>query len=173
MHDLVTTNSDSPHDSPDRTAADRDDSLQAVVQDIESFLLAQLERLEDRLAAGQPEAVGQAEDLTAAIARFREEQELWEADRQAESERLRQEGALLQEAWQNLEEERRQLLAEREIVRRGVRVPTVSHEEALAGRDVLTSSASIPESAGGDDRSAWLQFQRMRREIQAHMQPGT
>jgi hypothetical protein len=95
---------------------------------------------------------------------------LWEAEREAEAERLRNEAALLQQAWQKYEEQLRRLLAEKELVRRGVppakRVPVLpSGAPAPAGAPAVHSLD--PDSSCAEEKSAWLQFQRMRREIQS------
>ncbi len=80
-----------------------------------------------------------SELLEAELERLQLERELWERQCREDAHRLQDEGVMLQDAWQRLEEEQRRVLAEREMARRGVapgiagRTPTPSGSGKRAG----------------------------------------
>ena len=108
--------------------------------------------------------------LARQVAEFALERESWELHRQQEVERLRREGDLLAEAWQRLEKEERSLLAERELLSRGV-------DNRSPNALPPVSQASTSEKPQADDYEqdhlAWMQFQQLRRECQRHNRPTT
>jgi len=125
-----------------------------------------------------PSAAAGDSTLARQVEEFRQEREDWELHRQQELERLRSEGQLLAEAWQRLEAEERNLLAERELLRRGAGNGPQSPLSPNAGPSLtrgVASPARETSHAAGDvhDHTAWLQFQQLRREIQRYGRRGT
>lgn len=181
--------------TPERPGS-ADAELAEMTDELEQFLLRQLDRLETEftelgrkaelltersLEQTHSEQQATSEPLPASVspavnsateARFVREREAWESQRQEEAERLQKEATLLQEAWQRLEEEQRRLLAEKELVRRGVPLQSAGSKSDREPRSAgALVGAATPDAAQSDDKSAWLQFQRMRREIQSHAHP--
>jgi hypothetical protein len=172
----------------DRAIADGSVQLSNMATELEQFLLAQVDRLEEEVRQAAARKWGQRQESALAGASSvahgetggsssgntargvtSGEQVDWEALRDAEADRLRSDAQLLQQAWQKYEEEQRRLLAEKELARRGVQVGKLGPVVAggSTGHGEPTAAYPNPQNQGGnDDQSAWLQFQRMRREIQ-------
>ena len=125
-----------------------------------------------------PAAPARDSTLARQVEEFRQEREDWELHRQQELERLRSEGQLLAEAWQRLEAEERNLLAERELLRRGAvngpQSPLTPNAGPSITRDAATPAGATSQPAGDvHDHTAWLQFQQLRREIQRYGRRAT
>lgn len=144
------------------------ESLNAIARDMESFLLEQIRRIEREIDGVSAVAVAPS-DTDAANAQLTVEREQWEAQRLEETARLRDEAALLLDAWQQLEAQKRQLLAEREMMRRGVGVSKVASAHSTSDGELDERERGVkPTTSAQNDSSAWVQFQRLRREIQTH-----
>jgi hypothetical protein len=148
---------------------------------MESFLLEQLERLEETVDATLKWT--ESADLHQSTAQdLDDERQRWEAEKQQEWERIQSDAARLAEAWQRVEMEQRRLLAERNASR--VSSPV---DRGLPGKEGNTSAGGIPGLAGSPlpcqrdsqptseepllaPESAILQFQQLRREMQKHSQ---
>lgn len=87
--------------------------LEKVVSCIESFLYSQISRLEKGLAeCGK--AVDNDEIVKKILADFELEKQAWEAERQLETLRLKEAGEKLIHGWEQLENERRNWLDQRD-----------------------------------------------------------
>ena len=127
----------------------------------------------------EQESGARVEDhLASQLEGFRQERADWEFQRQRELERLRREGTVLAEAWRRLEAEQRSLLAERELLRQGVARGSQSAFSSSAGPFISQPVESATQdvaacSANGQDHTASLQFQQLRRAMQSHDRTGT
>ena len=146
------------------------DELGRMVDEISEFLVRHVDRLEARLALPVGKEGMVDGNMQAAVDAFEQERVSWQTEKHEEAQRLRSEAQLLQEAWSRLEDEQRRLLAERELVRRS-RTSDGGVQLAAPTSDSSPGQPSTDPSDGTDPaehRTAWLQFQRMRREMQAH-----
>lgn len=172
----------------DRLASDEFTSsgarrLQVVVDRVETFLAAQLDRLERVLEQCEH---GAAEQETADRLRreLQEQRRQWEQERLEEMGKIKQAGAQLTEAWDRLEAEQRRLLAERESLRSA---PGGGHAQAAGPADGTAMPTESPGATArgnpppnGPGRSegtaqdavspeaARLQFQQLKREVRRH-----
>lgn len=131
-------------------------------------LVAESDRSRNRLPDSSDDLAHQWED-------FRQERESWEMERQQEVDRLRREGRLLTDAWQRLEAEGRNLLAEREFLRSRTTRQAPGPRQAADRPDSIRTLAALQQSRSGggqnaEDHSAWQHFQQLRREMQRHAQ---
>ena len=170
------------------TVADGTVQLRDMADEIERFVLAQLDRLERQYDCRSTAAIAAEGSATAAVKadegadadqqqekreavkkqQFHQDREEWETQRQEEADRLRKEAILLQEAWLQFEEEQRRLLAEKELLRRGL--PTGDSPAPIADSGTRREALALCPAGSNnsnEEQSAWLQFQRMRREIQS------
>ena len=150
--------------------------LSAIADDMESFLIQQTGRLEAQLAIVEDASAAQA-GLERLVEEFEHQREEWELQRQAEQSRLQQEGAALGEAWDRLEQEQRQLFAERERIRHGK--PNASSQAQIpaagtanAHTDNAAAASEQPVNDQPKTETNWWQLEQLRLEIQKHAMVG-
>ena len=84
------------------------DTLRAVAQHVEAFLVRQIERLQQELK--QTESYGDRHELARLTEEFEVMRRKWDAERQQERSRIQEDSQHLVEAWQRLEPAQRELL---------------------------------------------------------------
>lgn len=87
--------------------------LEKVVSCVENFLQSQISRLEKEMAKCE-EAVDNDKIVQKILADFELEKQAWDAERQTETRRLKDAGEKLIQGWEQLENERRNWLDQRD-----------------------------------------------------------
>ena len=164
--------------TPPRTSAgppksDAVNRFAALTDHMESFLAQQTDRLRTQLSVVE-DAYSTQVGLEKLVREFEQQREEWELHRQQKQSRLRQEGTALNDAWSRLEDEQRQLFAERERIRNKGPKATPRPRAAEAKTDHLEDYAAAPSSQSRTqtDTTNWWQLEQLRLEIQKHALAG-
>jgi hypothetical protein len=151
------------------------EKLRNVAQQVESFLMRQIDRLQRELL--QAEAAGDRYEIEQMSEEFELMREKWDSERQQERDRLQEDSDRLAEAWQRLEAEQREMLKYRvpnkmaglgngrTVVRSSgplSPVATPVQSEPLMARG---TSGGVATAAAHKNQ---LQFQQLRREMMEH-----
>lgn len=175
---------ESPGNDEQRVAqastADAAERLRNVAERIEEFVgqqISQLESAYDRIA----ELVRTDPAAATSDEEFESRRRKWEQERNAEIRRLRDEGQLLSEAWEQLEAEQRRLLGERGSLK--VKAPAAVNSANPAPKLGRPPAARTPPTTDRPDsqnhdpppattqnsrEQAVRQFQHLKREIGKH-----
>ena len=153
------------------------EKLRSIADRIEQFVTQQITRLEAaslQHAAPQPRSDFAPEGDNVEIEQQRRK---WEQERDAEIRRLRDEGQLLKDAWEQIESEQRRLLAERGSMRAASGPPVSSSRQATVAQPISKPESSPelapktdhkPASPNTSREQAVRQFQHLKREIGKH-----
>jgi hypothetical protein len=149
--------------------------LRALTGEIEEFLLQQIRRLESLLGnhARNSSSTAELQDL---LVEVEHQQRQFDVRREEQMARIQLESARLTDAWQRLENEQRELLAQRQ--RGPVKTP-----ETPPAAPAANSSSGIVQSGQAQPSAADVavdhelpcpettafEFQQLRREIQRHI----
>jgi hypothetical protein len=151
------------------------EKLRHVAQQVESFLMRQIDRLQRELQ--QVESPDDRYELERLSEEFEQMRDKWDAERQLERSRIQEDSSRLVEAWQRLEAEQRELLkyrtpnkiaglsTGRSAVRSG---SPLSPVPASSSKETSMVGATMGSPATAASHRNQLQFQQLRREMMEH-----
>jgi hypothetical protein len=153
------------------------EKLRNVAQQVESFLMRQIDRLQHELEMA--ESLTDRDELERMTQEFRQMQQKWDAERQQERNRLQEDSERLAEAWQRLEAEQREVLKYRAPNNKlaglsSGRAPARSAGPLTPSHPTATTPAAINCNGPGvamatpSTHKNQLQFQQLRREMIEH-----
>jgi hypothetical protein len=152
------------------------EKLRNVAQQVESFLVRQIDRLQRELE--EAESLGDREELERMAEEFRQMQQKWDLERQQERSRLQEDSERLAEAWQRLEAEQREVLKYRvpnnKLAGLGSGRASVRSAGPLAPAHPMAVAPALNGSSVGMavatplSHKNQLQFQQLRREMMEH-----
>lgn len=152
------------------------EKLRHVAQQVESFLIRQIDRLQRELE--EAESLTDRDELERMTEEFRQMQQKWDAERQEERNRLQEDSERLAEAWQRLEAEQREVLKYRVSNTKLAGLGTARPQTRSAGPLAPTHPIAVMPAlnAGGagvavaspTSHKNQLQFQQLRREMMEH-----
>ncbi|MCA9076843.1 MAG: hypothetical protein KDA93_17585 [Planctomycetaceae bacterium] len=149
--------------------------LVTLSERLSRFLSGHVERLQEAAREIKSAAQLQAK-YEAMTAEFTKKQQEWERHREAESQRMAADARLLSDAWDQIENERRERLSHghtHDMPSAGYSTPEVSHQETQASpapqtnhslSDTALFDMGVPKSA----QPSTVQFQQLKREIRQH-----
>jgi hypothetical protein len=154
------------------------EKLRNVAQEVESFLMRQIDRLQRELE--QAETWGDRHELERLTDEFEQMRQKWDSERQLERSRLQEDSQRLAEAWQKLEAEQRDMLkyrvtnsklaglgagrlAPRAASSHGPMQPVTAGTESALARKSGGVTTAVPTG-----HKTQMQFQQLRREMMEH-----
>jgi hypothetical protein len=152
------------------------EKLRNVAQQVESFLIRQIDRLQRELE--DAESLTDRDELERMTEEFRQMQQKWDVERQEERNRLQEDSERLAEAWQRLEAEQREVLKYRVSNNKLAGLGTARSQSRpavplvpahpVAAVPALSSGVAGVAVATPTSHKNQLQFQQLRREMMEH-----
>ena len=147
-------------------------ALQNVVDQIETFLTSQVDRMEQHVTSVKPRGeCDDSNDMSLLLSQFELTKCDWQREYDAQREELNEDCQRLAEAWERVENEQRQMLATRSIQQTVGNVAPASAEASSDLRNKtptsLTPVSGVRKSAAPRDPAS-LTFKQLQQQIRSH-----